>query len=85
MASSEDFLTQRYDFYDRYDKWRDDGLVKHIHWATPHHLANLLGFRHIDHLMDDGDTDEVIHTLKLLNGPNGLTVYKMLMIKRGFK
>lgn len=45
-------------------------------------LANLFGFERYSDLMD-GTTDAIREKLIALTGPNGFTVYKMLLARKG--
>lgn len=76
-----DYQDQRYEFYCKLQDWIDEGSIANVR-SSSYHLAKLLGFRSVDHLLNNVHKDDVIHTLQLLNGPNGLTVYKMLLIRR---
>lgn len=59
--------------------WIDEGKLDEIK-NLDDHLAHLLGYRDYEHLMLQQD-EAATHSLILLDGPHGLTVYKMLMVK----
>src|SRR5258708_37553057 len=66
-------------------EWKAKGLIDSILVNPfPHpshaHIANILGFENIRDMIEHW-SDESTHTLKLLCGPHGFTIYKMLVIK----
>jgi len=66
-------------------EWKSKGLIDSVLVNPfPHpshrHIANILGYKDIKQMTEEW-TDESTHILKLLCGPHGFTIYKMLVIK----
>src|SRR5258705_6116936 len=66
-------------------EWKSKGLIDSVLVNPfPHpshrHIANILGYKDIQHMIAHW-SDESSHTLELLCGPHGFTIYKILVIK----
>jgi len=66
-------------------KWKAAGLIDSVLVNPfPHpshrHLSDILGYEDIQHMTEEWK-DESTQTLKMLCGPHGFTIYKMLVIK----
>lgn len=70
--------------YDRFETWDRQGLLKVNMANKTAHLIFLLGKNNINDLLYKM-TAEDEHLIKLLAGPYGWTVYKMLEAKRHVK
>lgn len=72
-------------FNGRLWEWKSQGkldsiLVNPFPHFSHRHIADILGYDDVVHMTEHW-TDESTYTLQLLCGPNGFTIYKMLVIK----
>jgi len=72
-------------FNDKLWYWKSKGMVDSILvYPFPHmshrHIADILGYDDITQMTENWNENST-HTLKLLCGPHGFTIYKMLVIK----
>lgn len=74
-----------YDFNDKLWAWKANGMVDSLlvnpwPYMSHRHMADILGYDGV-RAMAEGWKDSSTDTLKLLCGPHGYTVYKMLVIQ----
>jgi len=58
----------------------DSILVNPYPYFSHRHIADILGYKDIKDMTENWDETST-HTLKLLCGPHGFTIYRMLVIK----
>jgi len=73
------------DFNNRLMEWKAKGMIDSIlvnpyPYFSHRHIADILGYDNIRHMTENWNETST-HTLKLLCGPHGFTIYKMLVIK----
>lgn len=72
-----EFIKARQTVYRKFEEWGVGGVFP----FNLQLLADLLGHNTFEELAVSADEDD-LHTTKLLAGPNGYTIYKMLLAKR---
>lgn len=72
------FMNERMDAHQKLLRWKRDGRISVD--DTANHLAKLVGFRGYSQMAGVG-TEETRRKLKLLSGPHGWTVYKLLLAR----